>query len=76
MTVGRAFCDWLAATGRPTAHTAITRAILEQYLAAMHERVSAATVAKRYRSPRETMSPPTVPEQPVPPRPSTTSPSC
>jgi site-specific recombinase XerD len=83
VTVGRAFCDWLAVSGRRDAHTAITRATLETYLAQMHERVSPATVAKHYRSlqqlfrwlvvdgeldrsPMENMSPPAVPEQPVP----------
>ncbi len=83
LTVGRAFCDWLAETGRPDGHTEVTRGTLEQYFAAMHERVSPATVAKHYRSlqqlfrwlvgdgeldrsPMETMSPPSVPEQPVP----------
>jgi site-specific recombinase XerD len=82
-TVGRAFCIWLATSGRADAHTAITRSTIETYLAQMHERVSPATVAKHYRSlqqlfrwlvvdgeldrsPMETMSPPAVPEQPVP----------
>ena len=83
LTVGQAFCTWLAAEGLPREHTAITRATLERYLAAMHERVAPATVAKHYRSlqqlfrwlvndgeldrsPMENMSPPAVPEQPVP----------
>jgi len=83
LTCGHALVDWLAETGRNPHHTAITRAVLEQYLAAMHERVAPATVAKHYRSlqqlfrwlvvdgeldrsPMETMSPPAVPEQPVP----------
>ena len=83
VSVGEAFCDWLDAQALPSAHTAITRAVLERYLAAMHERVAPATVAKHYRSlqqlfrwlvvdgeldrsPMESMSPPAVPEQPVP----------
>lgn len=81
--VGEALCAWLDQAGLPSEHTAITRATLEKYLAAMHERVAPATVAKHYRSlqqlfrwlvvdgeldrsPMETMSPPAVPEQPVP----------
>ena len=48
--MGRAFCDWLAAKGLNASHTGITRAVLEQYLAEMHERVAPATVAKHYRS--------------------------
>jgi site-specific recombinase XerD len=83
LTCGEALCTWLEAEGRPSEHTAITRGTLESYLAAMHERVAPATVAKHYRSlqqlfrwlvvdgelersPMETMSPPAVPEQPVP----------
>jgi site-specific recombinase XerD len=83
LTCGESLCTWLEGEGRPTEHTAITRATLETYLAAMHERVAPATVAKHYRSlqqlfrwlvvdgelersPIETMSPPAVPEQPVP----------
>ncbi|CAN5714187.1 site-specific tyrosine recombinase XerD [soil metagenome] len=83
LTCGTALCDWLDQGGHDSTHNAITRNVLEQYLAAMHERVSPATVAKHYRSlqqlfrwlvvdgeldrsPMETMSPPTVPEQPVP----------
>ena len=82
-TVAAAFCAWLAAEGLPDDHTAITRATVGRYLAALHERVSPATVAKHYRSlqqlfrwlvndgelersPMETMSPPAVPDQPVP----------
>lgn len=83
LTCGHALVDWLDQTGRGPEHTTITRAVLEQYLAAMHERVAPATVAKHYRSlqqlfkwlvvdgeldrsPFDTMSPPAVPEQPVP----------
>jgi site-specific recombinase XerD len=83
LTVGSAFVAWLHAEGRSAAHTDITRATIEKYLAAMHERVAPATVAKHHRSlqqlfrwlvsdgelersPMETMSPPAVPEQPVP----------
>lgn len=83
LACGTALCDWLAAEDLPDEHTAITRAMLEKYLAAMHERVAPATVAKHYRSlqqlfrwlvgdgeldrsPMDTMSPPAVPEQPVP----------
>ncbi len=83
LTCGRNLCDWLQAQALPAEHTAVTRQVLEQYLAAMHARVSPATVAKHYRSlqqlfrwlvvdgeldrsPMETMSPPSVPEQPVP----------
>lgn len=83
LTVGRALVEWLRRTGRSEEHSAITRGVLEQYLAEMHARVAAATVAKHYRSlqqlfrwlvvdgeldrsPMETMSPPAVPEQPVP----------
>lgn len=83
LTVARAFDDYLTAHDLPDDHTAITRHVIEQYLAALHERVSPATTAKHYRSlqqlfrwlvsdgeldrsPMETMSPPTVPEQPVP----------
>ena len=50
LTVGAALCDWLDAEGLDSRHTAITRATLERYLAAMHERVAPATVAKHYRS--------------------------
>ena len=83
LDVGAALCDWLDHEALDSRHTAITRPILERYLAAMHERVAPATVAKHYRSlqqlfrwlvddgeldrsPMETMSAPTVPEQPVP----------
>lgn len=83
LTVGRALCDWLDATGLDGGHTGITRAVLERYLADMNDRVSPATTAKHYRSlqqlfrwlvsdgeldrsPMDTMSPPAVPEQPVP----------
>jgi len=83
LTVGADFCAWLDSEGHRSAHTAITRSTLEKYLAAMHERVAPATVAKHYRSlqqlfrwlvsdgelersPMEGMSPPAVPEQPVP----------
>jgi site-specific recombinase XerD len=83
LTCGDALCAWLDEQGIDGSHTAITRSVLEQYLAAMHERVAPATVAKHYRSlqqlfrwlvvdgeldrsPMETMSPPSVPEQPVP----------
>lgn len=50
LTVGSAFATWLAETGRDATHTAITPNTIETYLAAMHERVSPATVAKHYRS--------------------------
>ena len=83
LTVGRALVEWLAHTGHSDEHTAITRPVLEAYLAEMHTRVAPATVAKHYRSlqqlfrwlvgdgeldrsPMETMSPPAVPDQPVP----------
>ncbi|WP_165356741.1 tyrosine-type recombinase/integrase [Nocardioides zhouii] len=83
LTVGEALCTWLDQKGLDSRHTAITRPILERYLAEMHTRVAPATVAKHYRSlqqlfrwlvvdgeldrtPMETMSPPSVPEQPVP----------
>lgn len=83
LTCGTALCDWLEANELPSEHTAIDRGTLEKYLAAMHERVAPATVAKHYRSlqqlfrwlvsdgeldrsPMETMSPPAIPEQPVP----------
>jgi site-specific recombinase XerD len=83
LTCGEALCTWLDAEGIGSRHDTITRSVLEQYLAAMHERVAPATVAKHYRSlqqlfkwlvvdgelersPMDTMSPPAVPEQPVP----------
>ncbi len=83
LTVGRALVDWLTTNGMADDHTAVSKQVLERYLAEMHERVSPATVAKHYRSlqqlfrwlvvdgeldrsPMETMTPPTVPEQPVP----------
>jgi site-specific recombinase XerD len=50
LTVGRAFCDYLAATDRDSTHTAITRQSVESYLGDLNERVSAATTAKHYRS--------------------------
>lgn len=50
LTGRAALCDWLDAEGLDSRHTAITRATLERYLAAMHERVAPATVAKHYRS--------------------------
>jgi len=83
LTVGRTFVKYLTAHGLPTGASAVTRAHLERYLGDMRERVSAATVAKHYRSlqqlfrwltedeeivvsPMAKMSPPSVPEQPVP----------
>lgn len=83
LTVGRAFCEHLDKGQLSSEHTAITRRIIESYLAEMNERVSPATTAKHYRSlqqlfrwlvsdgelersPMEGMSPPNVPEQPVP----------
>jgi site-specific recombinase XerD len=83
LTVARAFTDYLLAEQLPGEHTAITRNLIEQYLADMQGRVSPATTAKHYRSlqqlfrwlvsdgelersPMENMSPPAVPEQPVP----------
>jgi len=50
LTVGRAFCDYLAAAGRDSAHTAIRRETVESYLAEMNDRVAPATTAKHYRS--------------------------
>ncbi len=83
LTVGRAFCDWLDQRGIPAEHMAITRGVVEAYLADMNDRVRPATTAKHYRSlqqlfrwlvsdgeldrsPMDGMSPPAVPEQPVP----------
>jgi site-specific recombinase XerD len=83
LTVGRAFCDYLDTNHIDDAHTAISRATIEGYLAEMNDRVKPATTAKHYRSlqqlfrwlvvdgeldrsPMETMTPPHVPEQPVP----------
>lgn len=47
---GEALCDWLDESQLDSTHTAIRARHLEQYLAAMHERVAPATVAKHYRS--------------------------
>jgi site-specific recombinase XerD len=83
LTCGTALCDWLDEQPYGVNHTDVSSRVLEAYLAAMHERVSPATVAKHYRSlqqlfrwlvvdgelersPFETMSPPEIPEQPVP----------
>jgi len=83
LTVGRTFVKYLTAHGLPTGASVVTRSHLERYLGDMRERVSAATVAKHYRSlqqlfrwltedeeivvsPMAKMSPPSVPEQPVP----------
>jgi site-specific recombinase XerD len=83
LTVGRAFCAYLAANSLADAHTAIKRGVIEAYLADMNDRVKPATTAKHYRSlqqlfrwlvsdgeldrsPMDGMSPPAVPEQPVP----------
>jgi site-specific recombinase XerC len=83
LSVGRHFCDFLAANGLDARHTAVSRNMLERYFAEMNERVKPATTANHYRSlqqlfrwlvsdgeldrsPMENMSPPTVPEQPVP----------
>jgi site-specific recombinase XerD len=83
LTVGRTFLAYLHAHQMTTSAAAISRLDIEHYLGDMRERVSAATVAKHYRSlqqlfrwlaedeeitvsPMAKMSPPTVPEQPVP----------
>jgi site-specific recombinase XerD len=83
LNCARNLYGFLVARGMPTAVTSITREHIEHFLADMFDRVSAATVAKHYRSlqqlfrflvddgeipssPMERMSPPTVPEQPVP----------
>lgn len=50
LRVGRTFLDYLRGRGMPTAAASITREHVEHYLADMAERVSAATVAKHYRS--------------------------
>jgi len=50
MTVGTTLLDWLREQGMPTAVTAVHREHLEAFLASLSERVSAATVAKHYRS--------------------------
>jgi site-specific recombinase XerD len=80
---GENLAGWLARQGMPTTVTAITREHVEAFLADALDRLSAATVAKHYRSlqqfwkwladdgeiprsPMERMSPPAVPEQPVP----------
>ncbi len=50
LTVGRAFCDYLAAAALPTGATAVRREHVERYLADLNDRVSAATTAKHHRS--------------------------
>jgi site-specific recombinase XerD len=82
-TVGRAFAQWLDATGRDSGHRTVRRGDVEAYLADLNDRVRPATTAKHYRSlqqffrwlvsdgeldrsPMDSMSPPAVPEQPVP----------
>lgn len=50
LNVGRAFVEYLEAQGMPQRATTVTREHIESYLADMHDRVSAATVAKHYRS--------------------------
>ncbi|MBA2561154.1 MAG: tyrosine-type recombinase/integrase [Propionibacteriales bacterium] len=83
LSVSRGLCDWLDTNRLDGSHIAVSRGVLERYLAEMNTRVSPATTAKHYRSlqqlfrwlvsdgeldrsPMETMSPPAVPEQPVP----------
>jgi site-specific recombinase XerD len=83
LTVGRTFCDYLAAHGMPATAAGVAREHVEHYLAELTDRTAPATVAKHYRSlqqlfrwllddgeimrsPMERMSPPTVPDQPVP----------
>lgn len=50
LTVGEALAAFLADRGMPTAASAIRREHVETYVAEMTERLSAATVAKHYRS--------------------------
>ena len=50
LTVGRSLCDWLDTNHVDNSHTAVTRAVLERYLAETNDRVSPATTAKHYRS--------------------------
>jgi len=92
LEVGQALLGWLQQEGRPTAVSEIGRHDLEEYFVDLAQRkhqrtpdksISAATVAKHYRSlqqlfrwleveeeiedtPFRKMSPPAVPEQPVP----------
>lgn len=47
---GEEFRAWLAAQGMPTDAAAVTREHIETWLAVLHERLSAATVARHYRN--------------------------
>ncbi len=50
LEVGRNLLTWLAEVGMPTTASGVRREHLEAFLAALGDRVSAATVAKHYRS--------------------------
>ena len=50
LAVARAFCGYLTEKGMPVRPAGITREHVERYLADLGDRVSAATVAKQFRS--------------------------
>lgn len=50
LRVGESFVDYLRTAGMPTSASAVTREHVESFIADLADRVSAATVAKHYRS--------------------------
>lgn len=82
ITVGNSFVTFLTEQGYPTDASELRTPHVERFMAALHERVSPATVGKHYRSLQqfvkwmvgegeaqdvmERMRPPAIPDQPVP----------